>query len=252
MPRAATCAAHRAARRRSPRSRQVEDPPVPRPRRGLRPARPTAAGPTRATIAQQRAGTRRRSRRSRRRLQHALAGLADGGGDADQLVARAAVSVGVGSPRLVRWLRVRDVVNPRAPARDAFGGRGGPSRRSRRRSPARGRRRARPSRTAAAAPWRHLGGDVDVVRPAARARRGTRRSSPSPRPGPRAARRRGCPRRLPSARSGGRGPAGCTGAKPTPQLPITTVVTPCHDDGAAGRPTWPGRRSGCGCRRSRA
>ena len=23
-----------------------------------------------------------------------------------------------------------------------------------------------------------------------------------------------------------------TGAKPTPQLPITTVVTPCQDDGA--------------------
>ncbi len=25
--------------------------------------------------------------------------------------------------------------------------------------------------------------------------------------------------------------ASCTGAKPTPQLPVTTVVTPCHDDG---------------------
>ena len=30
---------------------------------------------------------------------------------------RAAVRVGVGSPRLVRWLSVREVVNPRAPAR---------------------------------------------------------------------------------------------------------------------------------------
>ncbi len=26
-------------------------------------------------------------------------------------------------------------------------------------------------------------------------------------------------------------PSGRTGAKPTPQLPMTTVVTPCHDDG---------------------
>ena len=25
---------------------------------------------------------------------------------------------------------------------------------------------------------------------------------------------------------------GRTGANPTPQLPMTTVVTPCHDDGA--------------------
>ena len=25
--------------------------------------------------------------------------------------------------------------------------------------------------------------------------------------------------------------SGRAGAKPTPQLPITTVVTPCHDDG---------------------
>jgi len=26
-------------------------------------------------------------------------------------------------------------------------------------------------------------------------------------------------------------PSGRTGAKPTPQLPMTTVVAPCHDDG---------------------
>ena len=26
--------------------------------------------------------------------------------------------------------------------------------------------------------------------------------------------------------------AGLQGAKPTPQLPITAVVTPCHEDGA--------------------
>jgi hypothetical protein len=29
---------------------------------------------------------------------------------------------------------------------------------------------------------------------------------------------------------------GFAGAKPTPQLPITTVVTPCHDDGASTDP----------------
>jgi hypothetical protein len=27
--------------------------------------------------------------------------------------------------------------------------------------------------------------------------------------------------------------SGRTGAKPTPQLPITTVVTPCHPDGVS-------------------
>ena len=34
---------------------------------------------------------------------------------------------------------------------------------------------------------------------------------------------------------------GLQGAKPTPQLPITTVVTPCHDDGArwASQVAWP-------------
>jgi hypothetical protein len=35
--------------------------------------------------------------------------------------------------------------------------------------------------------------------------------------------------------------SGRTGAKPTPQLPMTTVVTPCHDDGliAGSHTTWP-------------
>ena len=35
--------------------------------------------------------------------------------------------------------------------------------------------------------------------------------------------------------------SGCTGAKPTPQLPITAVVTPCHDDGVmqGSQETWP-------------
>ena len=35
--------------------------------------------------------------------------------------------------------------------------------------------------------------------------------------------------------------SGNTGAKPTPQLPMTTVVTPCHDDGVryGSQVTWP-------------
>ena len=35
--------------------------------------------------------------------------------------------------------------------------------------------------------------------------------------------------------------SGAAGAKPTPQLPITTVVTPCHDDGVrnGSHEAWP-------------
>ncbi len=35
--------------------------------------------------------------------------------------------------------------------------------------------------------------------------------------------------------------SGAAGAKPTPQLPMTTVVTPCHDDGASSgsQVAWP-------------
>ena len=35
--------------------------------------------------------------------------------------------------------------------------------------------------------------------------------------------------------------AGRTGANPTPQLPLTTVVTPCHADGIIRSPhdAWP-------------
>ena len=37
--------------------------------------------------------------------------------------------------------------------------------------------------------------------------------------------------------------SGCTGAKPTPQLPITTVVTPCQPDGVSSgsHVTWPSK-----------
>ena len=35
--------------------------------------------------------------------------------------------------------------------------------------------------------------------------------------------------------------SGWAGANPTPQLPMTSVVTPCHDDGASSESqvTWP-------------
>jgi hypothetical protein len=35
--------------------------------------------------------------------------------------------------------------------------------------------------------------------------------------------------------------SGRTGAKPTPQFPMTTVVTPCHEDGVSSgsHVTWP-------------
>ena len=35
--------------------------------------------------------------------------------------------------------------------------------------------------------------------------------------------------------------SGAAGAKPTPQLPMTSVVTPCHDDGASSESqvAWP-------------
>ena len=76
---------------------------------------------------------------------------------------------------------------------------------------------------------------------ARRRRRGSRRTSSSSTPAPRGAPRPGCPRRLPSARSACRGRRSCTGAKPTPQLPITTVVTPCHDEGCSrlSHVAWP-------------
>ena len=77
---------------------------------------------------------------------------------------------------------------------------------------------------------RHLGADVDAVG-RVDGDRGTRRSSPSPTGCPRAARCRGCPRRSPSATRVRPRCRAAPGAKPTPQLPMTTVVTPCQHDG---------------------
>ena len=74
-----------------------------------------------------------------------------------------------------------------------------------------------------------------------RARRGTRGTTASSTPGPRASTAPGMSS-TPSISSMSRSwSAGCTGAKPTPQLPTTTVVTPCHDDGIMRSPhdAWP-------------
>ena len=160
-----------------------------------------------------------------------------------------AVSVGVGSPRLVRWFSVRDVVKPSAPAATASAA----SAPIASISSARGRLAvgaALAHHVQAQRAVGHLGGEVDVVRAARRARRGTRGSSATSHARPSCSAAPGMSS-TPSISSMSRSwSSGRTGAKPTPQLPMTTVVTPCHDDGSSGRPTWPGRRSGCGCRRS--
>ena len=143
-------------------------------------------------------------------------------------------------PGDVRWLSVREVVKPSAPASIASRAMRPISAMSSGVAVSRSRaalaHHVQPQRAV-----RHLGGEVDVVRLALDARRGTRRSSPTPTTGLRAARRRGCPRRPPSARSSRWWSAGRTARSPTPQLPITTVVTPCHDDGASGvsQVAWP-------------
>ena len=141
-----------------------------------------------------------------------------------------AVSVGVGSPRLVRWFSVREVVKPRAPSSTACramraisamsSGVAGSRREPR--SPMTCRRRA---------PWGSW-----VARSMSCGRR-SRKSRNSPKvcqshdspswsavPGMSSTPSISSMRRWWSA--------GRTGAKPTPQLPMTTVVTPCHDEGA--------------------
>ena len=67
-----------------------------------------------------------------------------------------------------------------------------------------------------------------------------REARPLPRDALGHGRRRGCPRRPPSARSATRADRAPAGAKPTPQLPITTVVTPCHELGVThgSQVTW--------------
>ena len=146
-----------------------------------------------------------------------------------------AVSVGVSSPRLVRWFSVRDVVNPSAPCSIASRASAAISAMS---------ASVAGSRCAPRSPItcsRNAPCGTCTATSTSNARRRERvhelaEGLPVPRAAPRAGRCRGCPRRPPSARSAGRGRPGRTGAKPTPQLPLTTVVTPCQADGTIRSP----------------
>ena len=153
--------------------------------------------------------------------------------------APAAPNVGVRSPLLVRWLSVLEVENPNAPA-------------------------ATPSRTRR--PISAISSGVAASRAAPRSPMTKSRTAPW---GTRAqtstsrGRRSSAPRYssklshsqlMPSCRaapgmsstpsinwiSRSWSPTR-TGAKPTPQLPMTTVVTPCHDEGASwlSQVAWP-------------
>ena len=186
-------------------------------------------------------------------LQHPCARAAPiAAGDADQLLAGRRVSVGVGSPRLVRWFSVREVVKPSAPASHALGGEPAHLGDLRRRSPVRDRRRAGPSRTAARGPWQTW---------AARSMSCGRRSSAS-----RYSAMLSHSQVEPFVQHG----AGHV-LDALHQLDQLVVVgrphgreadaaVAHHDRGdavprrtaGAARPRSPGRRSGCGCRRSRA
>ena len=209
-----TCAAHRDAVGRS-RRRAIEL-PAPRRRRGSAPARTTAVGPTPRPCAG-RSRTRRRRRRSRRRPAARPGRSRPIASAMPTSSSASAVSVGVGSPRLVRWLSVREVVKPSAPASIASAASS-----RHRRDVVGGRRLAVGAALAhhvqAQRAVRDLGGDVDVER--ARVERvqelGERlpvhvRPSSSTAPGMSS---------TPSISSMSRSwSAGRTGAKPTPQLP---------------------------------
>ena len=77
---------------------------------------------------------------------------------------------------------------------------------------------------------RHVRQHVHGLRRAARARRGTPGTSPSPTACPAASTPSGSPRPASSMSMACSRSAGRTGAKPKPQLPITTDVTPCQPD----------------------
>ena len=145
-----------------------------------------------------------------------------------------AVRVGVSSPLELRWLRVREVLKPMAPASTAWRARAG------HRLDVLGR-----GHLALGAALAH---DVEAQRRrGARGWRGRRRSdAPSS-----ASRNSGNDCQFHGRPSWRAAPgmsstpsiswisrswsAGRTGAKPTPQLPATTVVTPCQADGMQAR-----------------
>ena len=147
---------------------------------------------------------------------------------------------GTGSPSMARWASVRLVEKPSAPAS----------------MPARTMAAIASMSSAVAGSLRapalahhvaahgavgHLGAEVHHVAAARRARRGTRGSSPSPtrcRRDSAAPGMSSTPSISPMSHSCR---SGATGAKPTPQLPITTVVTPCQHDGVScsSQVAWP-------------
>ena len=163
-----------------------------------------------------------------------------------------AVRLGVMRPSTDLWATVREVLNPRAPASIPSATRRPMRSISSGVGPRRGRRLGRPSRSRA--PRRGAPGRRGRW-PRGRRSRASRYSgkvshsqvmpSCSAVPGMSS---------TPSIRATSHSwRSGRTGAKPTPQLPMTTVVTPCQRDGlSVAGPSWPGRRSGCGCRPSRA
>ena len=138
-----------------------------------------------------------------RGLEHAVAGRSERVAERHDL---GLVGVGAGHQLPVgravqgRARRRHAEARPRAARR----GRAAPSRRGRRRSPARWPRRGRPSRRPAA---RRAAPGCPRPSPsgAGRARRGTPRSPPTPTGCPRSGPRRGCPPRPPSAGSASRG-----------------------------------------------
>ena len=150
-----------------------------------------------------------------------------------------ACSDGVGSPRAVRWLRVREVEKPIAPARMA-------SAVSRRmaaasESVAASRRVARsPITYRRIAPW---GSWAQTSMSWGRASTESRysgkvsqdQSSPSWSAAP------GMSSTPSMSSTSWSSPPARTGANPTPQLPITAVVTPCQLEGARepSQVTWP-------------
>ena len=179
-------------------------------------------------------------RAGRRQLEHAGAELAEHPADAEQLVlgregARAPARRRWRGGRACGWSR-----SPSAPASMPASHDGG----HRLDVVGRGRLVARPAlahHVAAHGAVGHLRAEVHHVGALRRARRGTRGRSPSP---------TGC-RRSSAAPGMSSTPSirpishscrsGATGAKPTPQLPITTVVTPCQHDGVScsSQVAWP-------------
>ena len=143
---------------------------------------------------------------------------------------------GTGSPSMARWPIVRDVEKPSAPGLDRLlddsGHRGDVVGGGRLVAGA-----ALAHRVGAHRAVRDLAADVDGERPLLDGVEVLGVALPAPGDALGRARCRECPRRPPSARSATvRGP-GRTGANPTPQLPATTVVTPCPLDGSSSCPS---------------